>query len=237
MTYFDTKVDPIFVTLSGMERSLSTLGDHVALLEQRVGVNEDNITDLSTRVKQLEIDNKYLVDKVDNLENRSRAVNLRFLGIPEATEGRDIVGFMADLIPQLLGEDDFPTTPAIERAHRTPAQQVQSSERSRPRPILIKLLHFQDKLKILRLARGKKDLSFNGSRIFIFPDYSANLTRKRKAFDTIKRKLKDMGLEYSLRYPRTLSVTVDGEKQLFSDHKAAEAAFLSSMNSSMNSPG
>lgn len=61
MTYFDTKVDLIFGILSGMERSLSTLGDHVSLLEQRVGVNEDDLTDLSTRVNQLEIDNKYLV--------------------------------------------------------------------------------------------------------------------------------------------------------------------------------
>lgn len=109
--------------------------------------------------------------------------------------------------------------------------------RSRPRPILIKLLHFQDKLKILRLARGKKDLSFSGSRVFIFLDYSASLTRKRKAFDTVKSKIKEMGLEYSLRYPCTLRVIVDGEEQLFSDHKAAEAAFLTSMNSSMNSSG
>ncbi|KAL7403892.1 hypothetical protein ABVT39_006514 [Epinephelus coioides] len=124
----------------------------------------------------------------------------------------------------------------MERAHRTPVHKVHSNERPSPRPILIKLLHFQDKLKILRLARGKIDLTFIGSRIFIYPDYSTNLTRKRKAFDTVKRRLREMGLEYSLRYPCTLSVVVDGEKRLFSDHKAAEAAFITSMNSSMNSP-
>uniref|UniRef100_A0A0E9Y2G0 Uncharacterized protein n=1 Tax=Anguilla anguilla TaxID=7936 RepID=A0A0E9Y2G0_ANGAN len=36
MTYFDTKVDPILCTLNGIEGSLSTLGEHVSQLEQRV---------------------------------------------------------------------------------------------------------------------------------------------------------------------------------------------------------
>lgn len=101
MTYFDTKVDTIFGTLNRIERSLSTLGDRVSQLEQRVGFNEDNLSDLSTWVKQLEKDNSYLMDKVENLENRSRSANLRFVRIPESTEGRDILGFM------LLGKDNF----------------------------------------------------------------------------------------------------------------------------------
>ena len=209
----------------------------MSLLEQRVGVNEDNMTDLSTRVKQLETDNKYLADKVEDLENRSRSANLRFLGIPEAAEGHNILEFMAGLIPQLLGKDDFPIPPAIERAHRTFVHKVRSHGSPNPRPILIKLLHFQDKLKILRLAREKKDLTLDGSRIFIYPDYSADLTRKRKAFVTVKRRLRELGHEYSLRYPCTLSVVVEGEKQLFTDHKAAEAAFMAPMDSSMSSSG
>ena len=102
MTYFDSKVDPILSSLNDIRGSLSTLNEHVAELEQRVGANEDNRDTLSSSVKQLEKSNSYLFDKVEDLENRSRALNLRFFGIPESTEGRDVLGFMARLIPQLL---------------------------------------------------------------------------------------------------------------------------------------
>lgn len=80
--------------------SLSTLGEHVSQLEQRVGANEDNLDQLSTRVKQLE-KITYLMDKVEDLENRSRSANLRFVRVPESAEGRHMIGYMARLIPQL----------------------------------------------------------------------------------------------------------------------------------------
>lgn len=77
------------------------------------------MNDLSTRVKQLEKDYSYLMDKVEDLENRSRSANLRFVRAPESAEGRDMLRFMARLIPQLLVQDNFPTPSAIERAHHS----------------------------------------------------------------------------------------------------------------------
>ncbi len=67
IAYFDSKVDPIVSTLNGIHNSLSTLGDHVSHLEQRVGANEDVLSDITTRMKQLETNNTYLLNKVDDL--------------------------------------------------------------------------------------------------------------------------------------------------------------------------
>lgn len=169
------------------------------------------------------------MDKVQDLENRSRASNLRFVKIPESSEGRDTIGFMSQLIPQLLGRENFQTPPIIERAHRT--QTFLHNERAEPRPILIKLLNFQDKVRILPLARKKKKLVFKGTRIYIYPDFSAELTQKCRCFEIVKRRLHELNFKYSLWYPCTLSVIVDGKPQLFTCHKAAEAAFMSPMNS------
>ena len=77
------------------------------------------MSDLLARMLKLEKGNTYLLHKVDNLENRSRASNLKFINIPESAEGRDVSKFMADLIPQLLGAENFPSPVAIEQAHRT----------------------------------------------------------------------------------------------------------------------
>lgn len=76
-SYSESKVDPI---LSKLNRIVSsTLRDHVAQLEQRVGANEDNLTDVSVHINKLDMDKAYLMEKVDDLENRSRSATLRFM--------------------------------------------------------------------------------------------------------------------------------------------------------------
>ena len=123
--------------------------------------NEDNLEDLTKYVLSLEKDNAYLKDKVDDAENRSRSSNLCFLNVPEQSEGRDMMTFLNQLISQLLGKENFSTPPIIERAHHSPS--FSSSSRSSPWPILAKFLHFQDKVRILRLSRGKEELTFLGA--------------------------------------------------------------------------
>lgn len=117
LTHFDAKMDPIQSSLSSIQNSLTTLGEQVNLLKQRVGANEDNVHDLAACVHTLEKDN--LTDKVYDLENQSRRSTFRFAGIQESLEGNDIIGFMFWLMPLLLGQDNFPTPPITERAHRS----------------------------------------------------------------------------------------------------------------------
>ncbi len=225
LTHLDSKVDPIHTKLSSIQTSLDTLGDHVVSLELCIGANEDNLQDLSTRINDLTKDNTYLMDKVQDLENRSRASKLRFVGIPESSEGRDVLGFMAQLILQVLfGRENFPASPAIERAHHTPL--FRNNDRASSRPILIKLSNFQDKVKILCLAREKEELVFKGTRICIYPDFIPELLKRRRSFNKVKRRQRELNLKYSLRYPCTLSVIVDGKPQLYTCHKTAEAAFI-----------
>ncbi|CAM4570737.1 unnamed protein product [Leuciscus chuanchicus] len=68
-----------------------------------------------------------------------------------------------------------------------------------------------DKLKILKLAKDKNELVYNGSRIYIYPDFSAALTAKRRQFDLVKKKLRDLDFKYSLIFPCTLKVIQDGK--------------------------
>lgn len=76
LTHLDAKVDPIQTKLSSIQMSLDTLGEHVSSLEQRIGANEDNLQDLPTQTKELTKDNAYLMDRFQDLENRSRSSNL-----------------------------------------------------------------------------------------------------------------------------------------------------------------
>ncbi|CAM4733334.1 unnamed protein product [Leuciscus chuanchicus] len=173
LSHFDVKMDYIQTSLTSIQGSLTTLGDHVSELENRVSSNEDNVTDIQSRLKLLEGENSYLRDKLDDVENRSRAYNLRFLHVPEKAEGINIHGSSAAYLSS-----------------------------------------FWDKSKILRLARGKKELKYNDKRVHIYPDFSASLLQKRREFDDIKKKLRELDMEYSLHYPATLKIISYGKSVL-----------------------
>lgn len=211
--HIDARILPIQTSINKIQGSLSPICDQLSELEQRVSSNEDNVEDITKRVQQLEKENAYLKGKIEDAENRSRACNLRFINIPEKAEGRDSIGFVSNLIPLLFGEDNFPTSLHIERAHRSPT--TNSGPSNRPRPLLVKLLSFHDKVRILRLAREKKDLFFQGTRIYIFPDFSVDLAKRHRQFDAVKKKLRERDIHYSLLYPCTLRITVDGKSTTF----------------------
>lgn len=73
-----------------------------------------------------------------------------FFNIPEKSEGRNTIAFVNQLIPLLPVKGNFPKAAVIERAHWSPT--FISSTSFAPRPILVKFLHFQDKVRILPLV-------------------------------------------------------------------------------------
>lgn len=156
-----------------------------------------------------------LRDKVDDLENRSRSFNLRFLRIPERAEGTDPVDFIRRLILKLFGGDKFPAPPVI-NALWIPTSTSPNSKTGN-RPMLVTFRNIQDKVKILRFAREKQELQLDGARFSIYPDYSATLLEKRRRYeyDTIKRKLRERKIQYSLQYPLYLGSTSTGKLRCF----------------------
>ncbi|KAK7898304.1 hypothetical protein WMY93_019157 [Mugilogobius chulae] len=222
--HIDNMIAPVQSTLINIQASLSTICDQITELEQRVNANECNIENLTKRVAVLEKDNAYLRDRAEDAENRSRANNLRFVNVPENSEGTDPVRFITQLLIHLFGVENLAAPPVIERAHRSPATNSRSNAKS-PRVILVKFQHFPDKVKILRLAREKKELHFEGNRISIYPDFSADLLKRRRQYDEIKKKLRAAGKSYSLLYPATLRVTIDGKTKIFRTVEEAQHFF------------
>ncbi|KAK7884696.1 hypothetical protein WMY93_027819 [Mugilogobius chulae] len=208
LSHFDSKLDKIHDSVQLMQESFKSLKAEVGELEDRVSSNQDELSSLEARVKTLEKQNSYLADRVEDAENRSRASNIRLIRVPEGSEGRDMIGFVGQFLNQLFGHDKFTSPPVIERAHRSPGT-PNPNPKMGPRPILVKFLHFQDKLKVLRLSRDKKELMYKGTRVHIYPDFSAGLMEKRRLFNPIKKQLRDKNIEYALLYPATLRVHVD----------------------------
>ncbi|KAJ8402769.1 hypothetical protein AAFF_G00364410 [Aldrovandia affinis] len=88
--------------------------------------------------------------------------------------------------------------------------------------------HFQTKERILKLAREAGSLSFRGSEVHIYPDYSAEVSKKRAAYFTVKSQLRNAGFTYRMFFPAKLQVTdKHGQKLTFSSPREV-STFLAS---------
>lgn len=153
------------------------------------------------------------------MEDRLRRNNLRFLGFPEGSEGKAPEQFMEQWLTSTFGANMFSKMFAIERAHRVPLRPLPPG--APPRAMLIKLLYFRDREAIIRAAREKGNILFNGNGITIFPDFSVATQKQRATFLVIKRRLRDLQLPYSMLYPARLRVIHQGKAHFFTDPKEA----------------
>lgn len=209
----DKMTNDIQAKLTRIETSMSTLSEQLIEVETRVSATEDDLRDTRLIVTRLEKDVFYLKDKVQDLENRSRRSNIRIVNLPEKSEGSNLVSFLERVIPEILGVENFLSPLIIERAHRTGKI---ASDRMTPRIILVKLLNFRDKQKILQLARERKEVFLDKCRIYFFSDFSVELQNARKAYTEVKRMLRDREIEYSLVYPSKLRIMYMGKTKFFS---------------------
>uniref|UniRef100_H3AF74 L1 transposable element RRM domain-containing protein n=1 Tax=Latimeria chalumnae TaxID=7897 RepID=H3AF74_LATCH len=158
--------------------------------------------------------------RIQDLENRSRRNTIRVLGVPEEAEGNGVSGpaLLLTILQECLPLEAADSI-EVERAHRTLGPR--SPPDQQPRPIMARLLCFQDRERILRLARESGELYWRGGKIMIFPDMSRELAAQRKLFTPARHHCMELGLRYALQYPAVLRVTVNGRQRRFEDPEEA----------------
>uniref|UniRef100_H2ZT81 L1 transposable element RRM domain-containing protein n=1 Tax=Latimeria chalumnae TaxID=7897 RepID=H2ZT81_LATCH len=229
MQVMATDVTSIRNNIAEMRGSLESLGQRVSGVEAKMGrlgeVTEDHEARLIRVEGELAHQSRYagdLWDRVQDLENRSRRNNIRVIGVPENVEGNGVSGptmllkILQDCLP--LGESD---SIEVERAHRT--RGLKPPPDQCPRPIIARLLHFQDRERILELAREAGEIYWWWwwGGIMIFPDMSRELAAQKKRFTPARRRCMELGLRYALQYPAVLRVTVESRMYRFDDPEEA----------------
>lgn len=144
------------------------------------------------------------VDVRNDLEGCSRRLNIRLVAIKEGEEKGNPTEFVTRLLPELLGSNNFAKPIKIDRTHRSLRPKPRGNER--PRVNIAKLHNDRDLANIFKLSRQQAPLHYNGGRVFIFPDYTAEVSSQRQAFNSVKKRLTDAELKCSLRFPAKLQV-------------------------------
>ena len=197
--------------------------ERTTAVESRVSEVEDRMAPL---IRELQVTARTAIaneNRNEDIENRLRRSNIRIVGLPEKAEGRDPTAFVEAWLQEVFGKDVFTPFYSVERAHRVPPRPLPPG--NPPRTMLAKLLNFKDKEIILRLARERRNIQFNGVRVSFYPDFSAEVQRRRAKFGEVKRRLQRLR---AMLYPAKLRIIAGGRAQFF--ESAADASSWLDMN-------
>lgn len=222
----DKKLEDIRKSTFTVENKVTEISERLNHVEARLSFLEDANQALQQKPPATKDEVQQLREKLDDIENRERRNNLRFVGFPEECEGGDARAFLAGVIPKLWNID-FPATLEVDRAHRIGARrQAEPGQSPRPRALIARFLRFQDRERIMEAARKGK-VAWNGHNIHVFPDYSKNVTEKRLRFSECKKLLHDRHMRFSLMFPAVLVIRSPEGRREFHDPKKARDYILS----------
>ncbi|KAJ1213966.1 hypothetical protein NDU88_001595 [Pleurodeles waltl] len=189
--------------IAGFQSQISGLDHRVAAVESQVVLQTDRDQELL-----------YLRSKLTDLEDRSRRNNVRFLGFPEGIEGTDILSYLRDTLPKLA---DITFDPPLEfqRAHRLGLKRQNGKDR--PRPIIACFLRHGQVRQLLQLSRRQGPLRLGPLEIRLSADFSKETADRRKAFLSLRPRLRHLDVKFGLFEPARMWITKNGESRTFYD--------------------
>lgn len=220
MPLLDARFTELKTAITLATKQIQSNTNRIIELEQRQSTSEDSIATQQTTIQNQQTMIQTLQDKLDDLENRSRRNNLRFIGIPESIPPQDLIAMLQQWLPEALQLKKPHDRPIIERAHRLGPESA--NIHTRPRQTIAKFLNFLDKEAILQAFRKNRQLTFRGQRILIFQDYSAQLSAKRREFTPICKVLSTHRIKFTLLYPAKLKITHNGTIEIFDNTQQAK---------------
>uniref|UniRef100_H3A9T6 L1 transposable element RRM domain-containing protein n=1 Tax=Latimeria chalumnae TaxID=7897 RepID=H3A9T6_LATCH len=218
LTQITSTVSKLLSSIEDIKETNENILSRMLDMEQRVSDAEDGLLKTDSQLEDLKRQITILRDRIDDQENRGRRNNLRLLGFPEGLEQNNLIKFLDETLPQILGLPET-TSLDIEQAHRSLGPRPTAGQR--PRPFIIKLLHYQTRELLLKAAWDMKSPTWEGQKILIFPDISKNLQEKCKLFLPIKKQLQLRGIKYGIFYPATLKITYQGTTESFTSPEEA----------------
>lgn len=187
--------------LDNLVAEIQTVSDRVGEAESRIEQVEGWAEEATAALCSCLDQQRALQSKLTDLESRSRRNNIRIFGVAEGEEGENSVPeFIESLLRSKLPIPEELNL-KIQRAHRSLAQKPPPDKP--PRPIIINFQEFTTKELVLKEAWKKSQtgkIELNNRILYFDHDYAAEIAKKRKEYNGIKKALKAGGIRFQNPY-------------------------------------
>lgn len=158
---------------------------------------------LKQQVKDLQLAQR---DKLEAQENQNRRQNLRLRALPEQRD-EDLHAKMKAIFNPILGRNPDDEL-KIDRVHRL--RKPPNVSEDKPRDIIIRFHHYEDKAKVWSNLRKAQPVKFEGVEIQCFADISAETLAWRRQLRPLLEELRKANMKYSWGFPTSLIVVKAG---------------------------
>uniref|UniRef100_A0A671MLF2 L1 transposable element RRM domain-containing protein n=1 Tax=Sinocyclocheilus anshuiensis TaxID=1608454 RepID=A0A671MLF2_9TELE len=163
--------------------------------KQEIGKLRNDVKELKGTVGDLKMRIQQVEERVaegeekqtDYLEIKSRQNNIRIYRIKVGSEGTDIVGFVERLLKEACSITEHLT---IVQGHRISATKI-PNERPQPRSIVVRFLTWNMKQRVLQAALGKREITYEGNRVYFDQDFTTKILEQRNSFRWMHQKLQE----------------------------------------------
>ncbi|XP_008999606.3 LINE-1 type transposase domain-containing protein 1 isoform X2 [Callithrix jacchus] len=198
-----------------IKNSVGDLSSRMDLLEERIDSLEDQIEEFSKDTVQM---TKQIIHKERQREREdiSRSANIRLIGIPEKENNENgAEDIIKEIIDENFAELKKGSSLEIVSACRVPSKI--DEKRLTPRHILVKFSNSNDKEKIIRASRERREIRYQGRRIRLTADLSLDTLDARSKWSNIFRVLLEKGFNPRILYPAKLAFDFGGKTKVFLD--------------------
>lgn len=179
---FDLKLQPIKESIDSLHKTMKDTSSKLQEVEDAVIDNDCRLTKMEMKYANLHSENISLREKIQQIEDHSRKCNIRIIGIPSGAEGGQPTAFVNNFLKEMFGADKHGPQPCVNIVHRTSPQSP-----TRSRSMIARLFSLETKRTLMKLAgEAAGNLKFQGKKIHIYPDLSADLLKRRAAFKDVK---------------------------------------------------
>ena len=156
-------------TINEIKNSLEGINSRINETEERISDLEDKIVEITAEQKKRM---RRIEDSLRDLWDNIKLTNIRIIGVPEEEEKKK----GSEKIFEEIIVENFPSmgkeiVNQIQEAQRVPYRI--NPRRNMPRHLLIKLSKIKYKEKLLKAAREKQQITYNGIPIRLTADLSA----------------------------------------------------------------
>ncbi|KAJ1214549.1 hypothetical protein NDU88_002167 [Pleurodeles waltl] len=210
------------------KNQLSRLNAHLTHLSTQVSQAERRVSDLKvvkkqeeSAISQVQSELEELQFKLDELENRSRRSNLRFIGVPEETSS--VTKIVTDLIYKCILPEKATTKEdlSIMLVHRVPSNRVSNSNFSCT--ILVNVGDYRIKEQILSQTIRMRNFNSGDNFSFqVFSDMSIAAAHQRHEFVGLIDDFKRLRVPAGILQLAILKMLHKGQAHIFQDVQDAK---------------
>lgn len=202
--------------LAKLEKHLEETDHRIDDLEAKVVSTQGCVVKHSTLMRELAAGHQIADHRLEILENKVRAQNLRVTGVPAAVRNTNLIPFIENLVRTALDLNGKVDPVCIENAYRLPAKNTQ--EEGNSSTVVITFSEFRHRQRILKASQASQSVGFQGNKISFFPDLSPATYAKRKRFVALRQLFLKEGVRAYVLYPAKLKVLHQGKIYIFKDH-------------------